>query len=41
MCRIYDPLRQELYASLGLEAISPTAIFADMLKQRIKGEAKK
>jgi len=37
MCRIYDPLRQELYNTLGLEAISPTTIFAEMLKERIEG----
>lgn len=36
ICRIYDPLRQELYTSLGLEAISPTAIFARMLKDKLK-----
>ena len=35
ICRIYDPLRQELYSTLGLEAISPTAIFAEMLKERL------
>lgn len=37
ICRIYDPLRQELYASLGIEAISPTTIFADILIKRLKG----
>jgi trk system potassium uptake protein TrkA len=37
ICRIYDPLRQELYNSLGLEAISPTTIFAQMLKERLEG----
>jgi len=35
VCRIYDPLRQELYATLGLEAFSPTTIFAQMLKERL------
>ena len=34
ICRIYDPLRQELYQSLGLEAISPTTVFAQILKKR-------
>src|SRR4030042_1872385 len=28
ICRIYDPLRQELYQSLGVESLSPTSIFA-------------
>lgn len=36
ICRIYDPLRQELYSSLGLEAISPTAIFAEMLQKKLE-----
>ena len=36
ICRIYDPLRQEMYASLGLEAISPTTIFADILKEQLE-----
>ncbi len=34
--RIYDPLRQELYSTLGLEAISPTTIFAQILKERLE-----
>ena len=37
ICRIYDPLRQELYNSLGLEAISPTTIFAQILKEKLEG----
>ena len=36
VCRIYDPLRQELYSTLGLEAISPTTIFAQMLKEKLE-----
>jgi len=32
VCRIYDPLRQELYSTLGLETFSPTTIFAQILK---------
>ena len=36
VCRIYDPLRQELYSSLGLETISPTTIFAQMLREKIE-----
>ena len=35
VCRIYDPLRQELYNSLGLETISPTTIFAQILREKI------
>ena len=36
VCRIYDPLRQELYNTLGLEAISPTTIFAQLLKEKLE-----
>ncbi len=37
LCRIYDPLRQEVYATLGVEAISPTAIIAQLLREKIEG----
>ena len=37
VCRIYDPLRQELYSTLGLETFSPTTIFAQMLKEKLIG----
>ena len=36
ICRIYDPLRNELYSSLGLETLSPTVIFAQMFKEKIE-----
>ena len=36
ICRIYDPLRQELYNTLGIEAISPTAIVTDILKEMME-----
>ena len=36
ICRIYDPLRQELYNTLGLEAISPTTVFARILKEKLE-----
>ena len=36
ICRIYDPLRRELYITLGLEAFSPTTIFAQMLKEKLE-----
>jgi trk system potassium uptake protein TrkA len=38
LCRIYDPLRRDLYAQLGLEAISPTSIFAGILHERLVAE---
>ncbi len=36
VCRIYDPLRQELYSTLGLETFSPTTIFAQMLIEKLE-----
>ena len=37
ICRIYDPLREEMYGALGLETISPTKIFAQLLREKIEG----
>jgi len=36
VCRIYDPIREELYHSLGLETISPTTVGAKLLKDVIE-----
>lgn len=36
LCRIYDPLRQEIYQSLGIDAISPTTITAEILLKKLK-----
>ncbi len=36
ICRIYDPLRRDLYETLGLEAISPTTVFAQLLKDKLE-----
>lgn len=36
ICRIYDPLRQEMYCTLGIESLSPTLIFAQMLKEKLE-----
>ena len=38
VCRIYDPMRRELFNSLGIEAFSPTTIFAQMLKEKMEAE---
>lgn len=38
ICRIYDPLRRDLYEELGLEAISPTTIFAQILREKLEAE---
>lgn len=37
MCRIYDPLREEMYGALGLETISPTKVFVKLLKEKLEG----
>jgi len=37
VCRISDPIRQEMYQELGLETISPTKIGADSFYQAIGG----
>ncbi|MBM3148691.1 MAG: TrkA family potassium uptake protein [Chloroflexi bacterium] len=39
VCRIYDPLRKDIYESLGLEAISPTTVFAELLKEKLLGNS--
>jgi len=41
MCRIYDPLREEMYSVLGLETISPTKVFAQLLKEKIEKKEEK
>lgn len=35
VCRIYDPMREELYHMLGLRTISPTKVGADLLMQAL------
>ena len=37
VCRIYDPLREELYHTLGLDTISPTKIGAQLLRDKVVG----
>jgi len=41
LCRTYDPLRRELFGSLGIEAFSPTTIFAQMIKKQLLEEKPK
>jgi trk system potassium uptake protein TrkA len=38
VCRIYDPLREEMYSALGLETLSPTKIIGQLLKEKIEGK---
>ncbi|TMC00376.1 MAG: TrkA family potassium uptake protein [Chloroflexi bacterium] len=35
LCRIYDPIREEIYRGLGLETISPTLVGARLLKETL------
>ena len=39
LCRIYDPIREEIYRGLGLETISPTVIGATLLKETLDKSA--
>lgn len=38
LCRIYDPLRRDMYAELGIETISPTTIFAQILREKLESQ---
>jgi len=38
ICRIYDPLRKDVYEALGLEAVSPTTVFAQLLRDKLLTE---
>ena len=35
VCRIYDPLRRDLFSELGLETISSTTVVAQIVKDRL------
>ena len=35
ICIVYDPLREELYQALGLDAISRTTVFAQLLREKL------
>ena len=35
VCRIYDPVRQDIYRMLGLDAICPTIVGADLMRQAL------
>lgn len=36
ICRIYDPIREELYHSLGLRTISPTKVMAQLIREHLE-----
>jgi trk system potassium uptake protein TrkA len=35
VCRIYDPIREEMYNELGLRTISPTRVGAKMVWEEL------
>jgi trk system potassium uptake protein TrkA len=35
VCRIYDPIREQMYRSLGLKTISPTIVGANMIREAL------
>ena len=37
VCRIYDPIRQEMYQELGIETTSPTKTGAQSLRDLVGG----
>lgn len=37
ICRIYDPIREEMYRNLGLRTVSPTKVVAKLLKDQTEG----
>ena len=36
VCRIYDPLRRDLFSTLGLEAISTILLFVQLVEEKLK-----
>ncbi len=38
LCRIFDPIREEMYHNLGIETISPTRVMAELLKEALERE---
>lgn len=38
VCRIYDPIREEMYHNLGLRTISPTRVGARLIKEALEAE---
>lgn len=35
VCRIYDPIREEMYRSLGMKTVSPTAVMAGLMQSTL------
>jgi trk system potassium uptake protein TrkA len=41
VCRIYDPIREQMYANLGLRTISPTKVGARLVREALSDEYSK
>lgn len=39
LCRIYDPVREQIFSELGLETFSPTRLGAQVMVDMLLGEA--
>jgi len=39
VCRVYDPVREEIYHSIGMETVSPTLVISRLLRQAIDPQA--
>jgi trk system potassium uptake protein TrkA len=39
VCRIYDPLREEIYRAMGIATVSPTKVGARLLREALLQEA--
>lgn len=39
LCRIYDPVREQIFRELGLETFSPTSLGAQIMVDMLLGEA--
>jgi trk system potassium uptake protein TrkA len=38
VCRIYDPIREEMYRRLGIRTVAPTKVLAQLLKDELEPE---
>ena len=38
VCRIYDPIRESMYKTLGLETFCPTVVGADLMFKSLSGK---
>ena len=41
LCRVYDPVREEIFRDLGLETFSPTSVGAQIMIDMLRKEPPK